>query len=320
MTLKVRLDEPGGLESRSPATESQTGVELFDRDRVPNPGIMRHLLELFAKHYGCQMPGLDLIGLQRDLEAGNGSVFLLNCVAAVAARFSTHPSIAQPDLKPHEYGNPFFRNAKDMLGSMLGLPSRETVMALVLLCHAGFGNDSEAEEWMFAGMAVRMAIDLGLHLDPGDDVDISAEDRRQNRLVFWTVVLLDFALAFGTGRQPTFRVDEITQRLPTESDVPMTGVRHPFPYAVSQMYSYGSLIELINSRKANEAGIELQKEIQAAKFRAIKAYGELPEDLQWNVSNLQRQALVTQVQIYLQLHLWMHTIIVSRAPTGSSSC
>jgi hypothetical protein len=51
-----------------------------------------------------------------------------------------------------------------MLGSMLAVPCCETVIGLVLLAHIALGNDAESEEWMFAGMAVRMAIDLGLHL------------------------------------------------------------------------------------------------------------------------------------------------------------
>lgn len=64
---------------------------------------------------------------------------------------------------------------------MLSVPSRDTVLALILLAHLGlgtgklmqvsqtwlptdFGGDSESDEWMMTGMAVRMAIDLGLHL------------------------------------------------------------------------------------------------------------------------------------------------------------
>ena len=65
-----------------------------------------------------------------------------------------------------------------MLGNALAVPTRETVIALTLLAGISHGigtcsqasvsqadlSDSESEEWMAAGMAVRMAIDLGLHL------------------------------------------------------------------------------------------------------------------------------------------------------------
>lgn len=140
---------------------------------------------------------------------------------------------------------------------------------------------------MFAGMAVRLAVDLGLHLDPPEEAGICPEDRRLNRLVFWSVVLLDFALAFGTGRQPTFRVDEITQSVPQDEDVTTQqgpeALTHPFPYAVKQMFSYGHLIETLNSRKFG-LDVDAQLEIQRARIMSIKEYAQLPLDLRWNVT------------------------------------
>ena len=79
-------------------------------------------------------------------------------------RFSTHPAIALPSLQPWEYGNVFIARAKSMLGSMLSVPSRETVIAFILLAHCGFANDSESEVWMNTGLAVRMSYELGLQI------------------------------------------------------------------------------------------------------------------------------------------------------------
>jgi hypothetical protein len=136
---------------------------------------------------------------------------------------------------------------------------------------------------MFAGMAVRLAIDLGIDREVEEE-GISAEDRRLNRLVFWSVVLLDFALAFGTGRQPTLRVAEITQTLPTDDDLPVAPgtPRHPFPYACRMMLSYGRLIELLNSRRVDVDG-SIEREAQKCKIKAIKAYASLPSDMRWDV-------------------------------------
>jgi hypothetical protein len=144
---------------------------------------------------------------------------------------------------------------------------------------------------MFAGMAVRLAVDLGLHLEPGPEASISDEDRRLNRLLFWSVVIQDFALAFGTGRQTTFRMSEITQSLPTEGDLATAnagrgasdGPRHPFIWAAKQMFSYGRLIELLNSHAPDTDGRKSQ-EVQRCKIRAIKQYAQLPSDMRWNVT------------------------------------
>ena len=139
---------------------------------------------------------------------------------------------------------------------------------------------------MFAGMAVRLAVDLGIHLEPGDEAGISAEDRRRNRLVFWSVVLLDFALSFGTGRQPSIRVSEITQSIPTEEDMGPAkdgSLPHPFPYAARMMFSYGRLIELLNSREEDVEGSR-PKEMHKAKMKAVREYGSLPMSMRWNVA------------------------------------
>jgi len=145
-------------------------------------------------------------------------------------------------------------------------------------------TDSEAEEWMFAGMAVRLAIDLGLHLHVDDETGIADEDKRLNQLVFWAVVLLDFALAFGTGRQPTFRVAEISQPLPADEDLPVTphSPRHPYPYACRMMFSYGRLIELLNSTEPDVDGSK-QRNIQKCKLKAVREYAHLPPDIRWDV-------------------------------------
>jgi hypothetical protein len=60
------------------------------------------------------------------------------------ARFSSHPSIALPGLQPHAYGNVFNDRAKVLLGSMLGVPSRETIIAFVLMSYISFANGVSA--------------------------------------------------------------------------------------------------------------------------------------------------------------------------------
>lgn len=68
-----------------------------------------------------------------------------------------------------------------MLGSMLSVPSRDTIVSFLLLSMVAAGDggsstqcsdldrpvlihvDSESDVWMMVGMAVRMSIDLGIH-------------------------------------------------------------------------------------------------------------------------------------------------------------
>lgn len=53
---------------------------------MPTPPIMRHLLEVFFVHFGSQFPFLNQAELDEQVEAGTGSAFLFNAIAAIAAR------------------------------------------------------------------------------------------------------------------------------------------------------------------------------------------------------------------------------------------
>jgi hypothetical protein len=131
-------------------------------------------------------------------------------------------------------------------------------------------------------------VDTLVGQDPPLDSNISELERRLNRLLFWSIVLLDFALSFGTGRQPTLRVEEITQTLPKPqdihslSDAPQAALASPFPYAARQMLGYGHLITLLNSRRSCDE--DSVKAIQLARTTAIQEYNSLPVDMQWNVT------------------------------------
>jgi hypothetical protein len=95
---------------------------------------------------------------------------------------------------------------------------------------------------------------------------------------------MDHALAFGVGRQTTFRLEEITQSLPSPDDVHPNGPGHPpsaFPYAAKQMMIYGPLINMLNS--SHDDSVDVESDIQSARASAMIEYNQLPECMQWNV-------------------------------------
>ncbi|BEI95017.1 uncharacterized protein CcaverHIS019_0705980 [Cutaneotrichosporon cavernicola] len=300
LSLKVRVAPSSPAHLPSPMGMGDIGV-----DGMPSPPLMAHLLQVFNEHFGCQFPALK--------QGPEGNVFLSNAIAATAARFTDHPAIAREGLKRSEYGNVFYARARAMLGDMLAVPSRETVLALVLMAHVGFGNDSESEEWMFTGMAVRMAIDLGQHLEPPHDPE-REEEERLDRLTFWSVLLLDYALCFGTGRTTTFRPDEVTRRLPSLED---TG-GGPFPHAARMMRAYGGLINLLNAPPHLRPD---ESEVAAARAAAVAEYNNLPPDMAWSATNLQLHTLAHTASAFLHIHLWMHTVLASAylAPSAAPS-
>jgi len=98
---------------------------------------------------------------------------------------------------------------------------------------------------------------------------------------------MDYALAFGVGRQTAIRPNDITQTPPTEEDIHPGGIvdgapRSPFIYAAKMMKSYGHLINMLNIGDLTE-GVNMEGEINQARAQAMAAFNELPDDMQWNV-------------------------------------
>ena len=91
ITLKVRVDspqDPWRNYSPRPLVQSASDVntEVIAPDGAPSTAIMRHLLDVFMVHFGCQYPFLDRPSLEAKIESRTGSTFLLNSIAAIAAR------------------------------------------------------------------------------------------------------------------------------------------------------------------------------------------------------------------------------------------
>lgn len=91
ITLKVRVtDSAAAFKASSPrAAFSELDLvpqQVIDPNGMPSPPIMRHLLDVFFIHFGCQFPFLNKVELDNEVDRGTGSAFLFNAIAAVAAR------------------------------------------------------------------------------------------------------------------------------------------------------------------------------------------------------------------------------------------
>jgi len=123
---------------------------------------------------------------------------------------------------------------------------------------------------------------------------MSEEDRRLNRLTFWSVYFLDVSLSFGVGRETAFRLAAITQTVPDETDFddPINKrnavegssnkeiIRHVFAYAAKLAYAYGPLVNVVNGPWDNQA--EWESQAQQITQQAVEVYNALPPDMQWS--------------------------------------
>ncbi|KAL8946965.1 MAG: hypothetical protein Q9222_006705 [Ikaeria aurantiellina] len=164
---------------------------------------------------------------------------------------------------------------------------------MVLLSLAEFGNNSEAGMWMFTGMALRMAQEIGLHRErPSRGMSISqsptnqgvgegsplslppeanqnvvgleAFDKSAQVVLFWCAYSMDVNLCNGTGRVPCIKRHEISVRLPEDRDMAIIragpgGVMKPlkpevYPHYANMMLSYARSIDFLNTKSSEVHG------------------------------------------------------------------
>lgn len=105
-------------------------------DILHEPDLMRHLLGLFEKRFGRQYPFFDKAVLEQQLlERDTGNVFLLNCIAAMAARLVRSSCRCEPDhvMIGFHRTHPSYRSTSNEANGGGGITKRPEI-CLAALC------------------------------------------------------------------------------------------------------------------------------------------------------------------------------------------
>ncbi|KAJ5676644.1 uncharacterized protein N7477_002277 [Penicillium maclennaniae] len=156
-------------------SRESNSIPFYDRDdTLPVPNLVSHLSDLFFTHLGCSFPFLQRERFMQDLKGKKVDTMLVDAVCALAARFSPHPLLGPaqappidhsqlpPDPKFWDRGLPFAQRATSALVDSLSCPTLSGVQACLLLAYEQFGSNRDSGLWMYLGISIRMAQDLGL--------------------------------------------------------------------------------------------------------------------------------------------------------------
>ena len=143
-------------------------LPFYDTSPMPPSELITHLANTFFTHLGCNYPFLQRERFLRDLEEKQVDAILVDAVCALAARFSTHALLTQQShdetkATPAEYGHAFAQRAKTAMVDTFPCPSVAAVQAALLLAYNEFGESRDSGLWMYLGISIRMAQDLGMH-------------------------------------------------------------------------------------------------------------------------------------------------------------
>lgn len=160
--------------SATPATaetdvRTPLNLPFYDTSPMPPSELITHLANTFFTHLGCNYPFLQRRRFLRDLEEKQVDAILVDAVCALAARFSTHSLLTQAacdgenKASPADYGHAFAQRAKMALVDTFPCPSVAAAQAALLLAYNEFGEQRDSGLWMYLGISIRLAQDLGLH-------------------------------------------------------------------------------------------------------------------------------------------------------------
>jgi hypothetical protein len=135
-----------------------------------------------------------LLGNPMNLFGPFHSPLLLAAIYALASRYSDRPEIRTDPQDPNTAGEIFLAQARMMLQYESEAPTTRTVQAVLLLALIETARDKEALGFIYCGMATRMALNLGLHVDSSPCVSrglLTAEEVEDRQVTWGGVYMLD---------------------------------------------------------------------------------------------------------------------------------
>lgn len=158
----ANLDNTIANVSRSDLTLPK-GAPYFDLedDVTPSSDILYPLLDTFFEFYACHFPFHEKYAFIASVRQKNIPAVLLNSICALAARFSDLPIFKQQAA--YLRGEVYTNKAKHLLVPLLNVPSFEVLESILLIAWLELATCHDVGLWMYTGMAVRMAEDMGIH-------------------------------------------------------------------------------------------------------------------------------------------------------------
>lgn len=201
---------PPGSDTRESSSPSHV-VDVIPQQRPPDgilswtnvtkdKNLIVHLINLYFCWHYAYFTTLSKDLFYRDFLTGRSSEYcsplLVNVLLSLGCHFTSWPAArADPD-DSSTVGDHFFQEAKRLMFENDEHANAKlcTVQALGLMSVREAGCGREGKGWVYSGMSIRMAVDLGLNVDaPGlsSDAIVGAEDLDARRITSWGVFLFD---------------------------------------------------------------------------------------------------------------------------------
>lgn len=277
-----------------------------------------HLMDLFWEHFNAVLHVIHKEAFLDDYEHGAShfySPFLHICILAVGFRYAdkTRPDIQRIALEPRE--STFHREAKYMLDVELERPGGiPQVQALLLLanCECSVGRDHTG--WLYSGMGVRLAFDIGLHLETRSS-GLSEREVDVRHMTLWACVIFDKYWSLFLGRPTAIKSSDLEVYALAKRFERLGTCLPNGPELSLETQIYEALIDLMEiagkAAENREATAVSGGGFDRTAYKSLVAldrelnswYSRLPDALKWEPTNIQ-----TAPRSFFVLHQQYHSV------------
>ncbi|KAJ5085126.1 hypothetical protein N7532_009897 [Penicillium argentinense] len=167
--------------------------------------LQAHLIDLY---FEWEQPWFQMLNetLFRESMACGGrycSPLLLNCILAVGSRYCDRIEVRTDPNDPNTAGKIFICKAERLIQHDLRWPKITTIQSLAIMGVFYIATGSDAAGWLHQGMANRLALDMGLNMDPAvlaGAVSLPPIEIELRRQIYWALYCHDKLSASYTGR------------------------------------------------------------------------------------------------------------------------
>ncbi|CRG88784.1 Nitrogen assimilation transcription factor nirA [Talaromyces islandicus] len=143
---------------------------------------------------------------------------LLYSILALAARYSDRVDVRSDPGDTSTAGDAYVDRAKALLHQEVEAPRVSTVIAAALIALKEMSVDKEPAGWTYIGIAVRMAYNLGLHVDPSKMVQrgfLTTQAAEIRSIAWWGCYLVEKLFTVGIGRPSIILERDVHAPLPS---------------------------------------------------------------------------------------------------------
>ncbi|KAH7131464.1 fungal-specific transcription factor domain-containing protein [Dactylonectria estremocensis] len=194
-------------------TRSKSHWPIFTLVPELSPETNRYLLDLFWTHHNSIIHLVHLDAFYEDQGKGKSdyySNFLHLCMITTGLRYADKSRSDVQELGASRFTtSTLHQKAKAMakleLDQSKGIP---TIQGLLLLGSLDFMSGDDEAGWLHTGLAFRIVIDVGLHIDP-ELLQITGREAHIRHMVLWASLITDKFWSLYLGRPITLKTADI---------------------------------------------------------------------------------------------------------------